>query len=106
MDFKLIENDTVRSIVESLHHGNSNRFEQLLADDATLIHNGRQENIREWTGLFFFEGQTKFLSISRTENEGCKIFAELDSPVAGKIAVKLAFTLNGNKLVMLHAGRP
>jgi hypothetical protein len=106
MDFEIIENDTVRSIVESLHNRSSLRFEQLLANDAVLIHNGQPEDIREWARLFFFEGQTHFLSISRTEDDGCLIFAELESPVAGKIAVKLAFTLSGNKLTVLNAGRP
>lgn len=106
MNFEQLENDTVRQALEALNDGNGQQFEQALAIGAELIHNGEPDNIREWARLFFFEGKTQFLTINRVEDKRRSIWAELDSPIAGKIEVKLVFTVSDGKIVLLNAGRP
>ncbi|OOQ56804.1 nuclear transport factor 2 family protein [Mucilaginibacter pedocola] len=106
MNFNQINNQVVRYAVEALHGGNRGQFEALLAPDAQLVHNRHPDDINQWATLFFFEGNTKFTAINRVTEDGQTVWAEIESPVAGKIAVKLIFTVAEGKITALDAGRP
>ncbi|TSD67917.1 hypothetical protein FFF34_011165 [Inquilinus sp. KBS0705] len=107
MDFNNIENETLRQALTALQHKNRHDFESLLAPDATLIHNGEPDDIRQWAaGFFFGDAETRFTAITQTADKGQTIWADLESSIAGKIAVKLIFETDGNKITSLNAGRP
>jgi hypothetical protein len=107
MDMEIITNDVVRNALQALNDRDRETFEKLLAANATMIHNSGPDDIRRWAAEFFFgEGETRFKSITKTADHGQTIWADLESSIAGAIAVKLAFSVDEGKIVSLNAGRP
>ena len=107
MNFEIISNDIVRAAITALQLKDQPQFESLLTDDAEMMHNGEKDDIRAWAKEFFFgEGDTRFVTISGVEDEGSTVLANLDSSIAGKIKVKLIFTVTEGKIALLNAGRP
>jgi len=107
MDLELIANDVVRNGVQALNDRDRETFEKLLAPNATMIHNGEPDDIRQWAAEFFFgEGETRFTAITKTAEQGQTIWANLQSSIAGAIAVKLVFEVDSGKILSLNAGRP
>ncbi len=107
MDFSVIKNETVAATLKALHEADKESFKRLVAPGAGLIHNGEPDDLQQWADLFFFGDKvTKVATISGTEDQGKTVYATLDSEIAGRIDVKLVFTVAEGKVTELNAGRP